>query len=325
MKSHAWKLLAVALFVSGTRADAQFMNFGPGSTIQGDYLRGAGAAAFGQGYYVEASARAFAINTQTVASWNDYVERVTEYQTQKWFRHMRAVYAKRQDLWKGIQEKLRTNPDEFAVLNGDALNNLMEQMRAPNVSQSSFRYAPITLDIDMVRSIPFKLAEANANFSFQGLSIKGKKTWEIALRGDEFALERAAYDNALKAAKAEQLETKLSVASIRALDKAVADLQRKLDEVVGAGNPEYLKAKNQLAVLQRGVNNLYNTKIERVFAELYTYAGTTVEELKEFMRKHNLRFAAADTPEERELYPKLYEIFKDQKDKVAQAEAPPAN
>ena len=325
MKGHAWKMLVVAFFVSGTTADAQFMNFGPGSTIQGDFLRGAGVAAFGEGYYNEATARAFAINTQTVANWNDYVERVTEYQTAKWFRHMRAVYAKRQDLWRGIQERLRNNPDEFSVLNGDALNNEMERMRAPNIAQSSFRYAPIALDIDMVRSIPFKLAEANANFSAQGLSIKGKKTWETALRGEEFAPERAAYDKALKAARDEQLEMRLSVPRIRALEKALADLQRKLDEVVGQGSPEYLDAKKQLNALQKGVSNLYNTKIERVFAELHTYSGSTVEDLMVFMRKFNLRFAAADSPEERDLYPKLYEIFRDQRQKVAQSDVPPAN
>ena len=326
MKNRVGKLLAAALvvFLSGTRADAQFMNFGPGSTIQGDFLRGEGAAAFGQGFYNEATARAFAINTQTVANWNDYVTRCTEYQTEKWFRHMRAVYTKRQELWKGIQERLKNNPMEFQVLNGEALNTLMDQMRAPNVSSYSFRNSLITLDTDMVRAIPFQLAEANAKFSLQGLSIKGKKTWEIGLRGEEFARERAAYDDALKAAREEQLETKLSVNSIRALEKALGDLQRKLDEVVGPGNPEYLKAKNQISALQRGVANLYNTKIERVFAELHTYTGSTVEELKDFMRKHNLRFAAAETPEERELYPRLYEIFKDQRDKVAKNEAPPA-
>ena len=40
--------------------------------------------------------------------------------------------------------------------------------------------------------------------------------------------------------------------------------------------------------------------------DLDQYHGTTINDLRVYMRKHNLQFAEAVTPEERELYPELY-------------------
>ena len=44
-------------------------------------------------------------------------------------------------------------------------------------------------------------------------------------------------------------------------------------------------------------------KIQTILAHLGRYPGTTVNDLRVFMRSHNLQFAAADTPEERTISP----------------------
>ena len=51
---------------------------------------------------------------------------------------------------------------------------------------------------------------------------------------------------------------------------------------------------------------LKTAKIERAIGEIDKYSGTTINDLKMFMQSHNLRFAAAKTPEEKLMYPELY-------------------
>jgi hypothetical protein len=61
------------LAVLGTDARAQVLITGPGSTPQGDYLRGVGIAAAGMGIYNERTAVANRINTETFVFWNEYI------------------------------------------------------------------------------------------------------------------------------------------------------------------------------------------------------------------------------------------------------------
>jgi hypothetical protein len=58
--------------------------------------------------------------------------------------------------------------------------------------------------------------------------------------------------------------------------------------------------------MEKATNLLKTLKIQPVMAELDRYAGTTVNDLRLFMRAHNLRFAAADSADERRLFPELY-------------------
>ena len=40
-------------------------------------------------------------------------------------------------------------------------------------------------------------------------------------------------------------------------------------------------------------------KMQPIFAEIDNYSGTTVDDLRLFMRRHSLTFAEADTPDEK--------------------------
>src|SRR5438270_834920 len=57
-------------------------------------------------------------------------------------------------------------------------------------------------------------------------------------------------------------------------------------------------------------------KMQRVLADLDRYAGTTLDDLRVFMQAHNLRFATADTDEERRIYPELYADLSKMRDLV---------
>jgi hypothetical protein len=94
-------------------------------------------------------------------------------------------------------------------------------------------------------------------------------------------------------------------------------LFRRLNEVVEPSSDRlYTEAKERLTELKSTVRLLKTEKIERAIGEIDKYSGTSVNDLKLFMLAHNLRFAAAKTPEERLLFPKLHALLVQQRDKV---------
>ncbi len=73
----------------------------------------------------------------------------------------------------------------------------------------------------------------------------------------------------------------------------------------------------------RGTARLFETQgVQLALGEIDKYSGTTVNDLKIFMRKYNLTFGRAENPDERQLYPELYEALQIQREKFAGAVAP---
>jgi hypothetical protein len=295
-----------------------------GSTPEGDYLRGVGIAAAGMGIYNEKTAIADSINTQTAMTWNDYVSQAIRNQGREHEERKRLERAKHAAAKEEIEKRLRDNPDDLDVMNGDALNKVLKQLWQPGISDSSFRYAEVPLPIDLVRRIRFKLGERNEKFSMSRLSLRGKGKWPVAFRGPEFASYRRAYELALDHALEQAIEGKLQTPAISAVDKAVDDLSRRLNDVFGPiGDPIYIEAKQRLEELKKVVGIFKIQKIEQALGELDRYPGTTVNDLRLFMRRHNLQFAPAETPDEKTLYPQLNALLRLQREKVMDAAAAP--
>ncbi len=176
--------LLVALLATGARA--QYI--GAGSTPAGDYLRGVGIAAQGMGQYNLLSAQAGAINTQTAITWNDYVSQCIRNQGRELAERRLYERTKHAEEYAAIQKRLRENPEDLDVLKGDALNKALKDLLNPQISESSFRSAEVPLSGDIIRRIPFKLAEKQEVFSMSRLSIKGKGKLPPALQDKPFAL-----------------------------------------------------------------------------------------------------------------------------------------
>ncbi len=58
-------IFVMALILAGGSARAQFYGIAPGSTYQGDYLRGVGLSSLGMGYFNLLTAEANSINLNT--------------------------------------------------------------------------------------------------------------------------------------------------------------------------------------------------------------------------------------------------------------------
>ena len=313
MLRDALRVFALVL-ATGAAARAQFNWVGAGSTAQGDYLRGVGAAAFGIGLYNLNTAQGNAINVDTDIRWNEYVTSyfARENQAQAALRERR--WAKNEESRKAILDRHKNAPQERDLQNGDALNAKLNELLDPKIQDSSYRSSRVKLSAEVVRQIPFRINAEGAEFSMHRLQPRGTGKWPVALQDDRFAHERRAYERAVDAALEQQIGGKMSMDVIKGVKEAIEGLSRALDAAVTPGKDQlYRESKERIKELRRMADLLGSQKVERVLGEIDNYAGTTVNDLRMFMRDHNLRFAAASSPEERNLYPGLYEVLVVQK------------
>jgi hypothetical protein len=298
----------VVLALLGTNARAQFLAVGPGSTVEGDYLRGVGVASYGMGVYNLATAEANSINADTFMRLNEYFSAVikNDYREKAEIRERRR--AEREKSYNANLERIRQRPEERDLMIGDALNSVLEQLNDPKIHPSTYRKDPVPLSSDVIRRIPFRIDKEGAKFSLQRLSPKGKGKWPVAFQDPQFALERRAYERAVDNALEQQIEGKMEIEAITAVDTAIQGLDIKLGLVVPPGKDKlYREAKARLRELKESAELLRREKIERVIGAIDRYSGTTVDDLRVFMQDHHLRFGAADNEEERNLYARLYE------------------
>jgi hypothetical protein len=314
----------LVLATLGTAARAQYVGVGHGSTIEGDYLRGLGIAAWGMGTYNLNTAQAESINVDTVMRWNEYLAAVAKQQTREYVARIMADAAKTKEFYKQYEQKLLENPESRDIESGEALNIVLKQLWDSRVGESTFRTYQVPLSVDMIRHIPFKLDEKGEKFSMDRLSLKGKGKWSVALQDDRFQREKKAYERALDKALEQAIDGKMQIPAIDEIDARADDLFRRLNEVVGPSSDRlYIEAKERLNELKSVVRLLKTEKIERAIGEIDKYSGTTVNDLRQFMLSHNLRFAAAKSPEERLMFPRLYASLVQQRDKVAVPDAAP--
>jgi hypothetical protein len=312
--------LRVIAFVlaTGAAARAQYNFVGPGSTIQGDYLRGVGVAAYGMGVYNLDTAQANAINVNTEIRWNEYVTFYFARENQAKAEYRAAQRERKEGNFKAILNRIHEAPQERDLQNGDALNALLEQLNDPKIHESSFRSARVPLPADVVRRIPFRVDAEGAEFSMHRLIPRGTGKWPVALQDDRFAHDRRAYERAVDAALEQQIAGKMSMEVIKGVKDAIENLSRSLDAAVAPGKDQlYRESKDRIKELRSMAKLLESTKIELALGEIDKYAGVTVNDLRIFMRDYKLRFAASSTPDERDLYPGLYEALLVQKKMMA--------
>ena len=167
----------------------------PGSTPQGDYLRGVGMAGWGMGLYNLNTAQANQINANTFIMLNEYMwNAVKNENRENWAKRMELV-RRRLEYRQKIQDRIHNHPEALDVTRGDALSAVLGDLLDPKVDDSTSRYARVELDPAAIRVIPFKLAEKGEAFSLNRLSMK--KKWSVAFQDPRFKLWREAYERAV--------------------------------------------------------------------------------------------------------------------------------
>ena len=317
--------LAITLMLLTTIAAnsrAQPISVGPGSTPQGDYLRGVGVAAYGIGMGNLLDAQANSINVDTGIRLNEYIASVLKNEAAENAQRRAARIERDRELYNKEQKRILESPEARDVDKGNALNAVLEQMNAGLIQESSHRYANVPLSVDQVRRIPFKLAAKGIkSFSMYRLTVKHKGQWPPAFQDRQFDRERRTYELALDHVLDQHVHTDAQIEAINSLKSAVSALSDRLEQVRGlhVGDPRYLEARATLRELDAMVEMLKRHKLQLALVDLDQYHGTTVNDLRVFMRNHGLQFAVAESKEERELYPELYTKLRIHHDKVTGA------
>lgn len=292
----------------------------PGSTVAGDYLQGVGIAAYGMGVYNQQTAVANRINAETSIMVNEYLWNVVKNENRENALHRKEKLAREAEAYNQLHDRIHNHPNVRDVDNGDALNAVLEDLLAPNVSDSVSRYAKVPLDANVIRHIPFKRGDKGEVFSMGRLSLKGKRMRAVAFQDPRFhrAIQnyQLAVDNALELAMDENMTEK----AIKDVEKAFDDLEDLFMRTPHVLDPrhqkEYAEGKEQLDKMRRSPGLFMRRDLQPVFREIDSYSGTTVDDLRLFMRRHGLTFAPAETSVERELYPQLYQALVEHRSKT---------
>ncbi len=117
----------------------------------------------------------------------------------------------------------------------------------------------------------------------------------------------------------EAVEGKAQMSKIARIQRAVEELAQKLDREIDPDTDRRAlnEAALQLKSLRTTARQFETQGVQQALGEIDKYSGTTVNDLRIFMRKYNLTFGKAESPEERKLYPELYEALQIQREKMA--------
>jgi len=316
----------------------------PGSTVQGDILRGQGQYLKGMAWYELNAARARELDVKTARELDQWNWEIYEaYQ-----REIAAAAARRRSVRNELladakrrlaerEQRLRSKPTVDDVQSGDALNALLLDLSDPTISESAWRYAKVSLpDTLSIPRLIFQFAPRRGDRTSQSLTkslialgrLDVADRWPVYLAIDELSWERQAYEKAYGKIMAQSLEGKLTLGAILEFDKAVEALDVKARAAVP-------KARNFRAAAVQAMDGMKKASgmfdastigfAQEMIADTHNHRAQTVGELLAFMRKYRLLFASADKrPEDAEQYLRLYRLLRQQKDLFGEkADAPP--
>jgi hypothetical protein len=292
---------------------------GWGGTAEGSILRGMGAYAEAAGVYNYDSAVAGSINTDSYMRLNNYLY-LSELEAQ---RRYAAHHAAKMNLdnahYRAYQSRLLQSPTKEDIDSGSALNALLNQLTDPRVisgSGSSLRMADAKIPAASIKEIPFRDETDAITISLDQLT--DPKSWPAPLRSDDFQAEREAYQKAVDDALAEDKDGgTLKSETVAKVRNAVSNLYAKVDQTIPkTRQPDHLQAMNYLKGLAGLSKMLERPNVEAALSELEKIENTTTGNLIAFMHAYNLRFDAAKTPKQVNVYRDLYPAMIAARDKI---------
>jgi hypothetical protein len=325
--------LLLTLLVSAPSSWAQDIVL-PGSTAQGDILRGEGQFLKGMAWYELNAAKAREIDLKTAHELDQWNREVYEaYQRElaataarrRSVRNERLADAKKRQAER--EQRLRTKPTVEDIQGGDALNALLLDLSDPTLSDSTWRYAKVALpDSVAIPRLIFQFAprpsDRTSRSLTRGLIALGRLDvvgrWPVYLAIDELSHERQAYEDAYGKLKAQSLAGKLTLGAILEFDKAVNALDVNAKAAVPTARSFRAAAVQTADGIKKAAEMFDASTIsfaQEMIADTHNHRAQTVGELLAFMRKYRLLFAPADKrPEDAEQYLRLYRLLRQQKD-----------
>ncbi len=295
------------------RARAQGDVLFPGSTAQGDILRGEGVMYKGAAVLHLNAAKARSIDADTRMRFNEYV--YNSYREHLRLRSARIARsaASRNASQAEIQRRLREAPTESDVAGGDALNVALVDLADPRIQASAWEASKVPLPNGASRTIPFQYASVGGTLAMRRLDVGD--AWPVALRYKSLEELRRAYRQAVATLLEQCREHRLTPEAVEAVGAAARALGVKADATIPQSSGEYRQVASQFtASLERSARALTRTAyVEDLLGELDGFRGETVADLLDLMRRYNLHFGPAESPEERGMYQTLYPLLRQQR------------
>jgi hypothetical protein len=320
------------LGVACVEEEAAAQGKGRGSTPEGDILRGQGQFLRGAGWYELNSAKARNIDVKTWKSWNLETERLyTNFMIERSHRlqYRKNLTVKEQEVAKKKlaedQRRWRESPNDEDIYSGDALNALASDLANPNILPVSWGSSQVALPPQLsLTALTFRIITKQGSnvVSVDRMLAEGQPP--MAMRRHELEQETAAYKQAIATVTEKcRKETPIQYEDYVALRKTVKALEKKVVDVF----PTSDKMKTSAKQFVRGLDE--STKIfedqlyaEQLIRDVSLHRATTVGELLAFMRQYRLLFdVAGDSRDVRQLYGTLYELLREQRDKLGPAPA----
>jgi hypothetical protein len=322
--------LACALWAGvGTMAQAQFVDFPGGfggfgwggwggvGTPDSQDAMGMGFFAAGLGTYEKKSAIGRSIDTETIIRWNEYMHETQETANRARLARRAQQSERNRTSTDAIQKRLRDNPDARDVLNGAALNAALEDIDDPRVYLQALRGAKVRIGADRIRNIPFRYGAGAITIGIHQLATS---SFPQALSGPEFAADREALKT-LDQQLFEEIDDDKDVdaALVNKFLAAIYATEERVAKTLPANGLQRAQADKFLKAIHGLVVMLKTPPIGDLVAGVDKRPDASLGELLRFMTAYRLRFGAAATPQQQEVYRFLYPLLDELRDQVAPA------
>lgn len=298
------------------RARAQGDMLFPGSTVQGDILRGEGVMYKGAAVLHLNAARARSIDADTRIRFNQYVYNSYQVYLRQRAQRIARASARRNESLAEVHRRLREAPTESEIAGGDALNVLLVDLADPRIPASAWEAAKVPLPDEAARTIPFQHASVGGTLALRRLDVGD--AWPVALRYEALEGPRQAYERAVATLLEQCRGHRLTPEAVEAVGVTAKALGARADAAIPQSSEDYRQVARQFAgSLERSARVLTRTNyVEDLLAELDGFRGTTIADLADLMRRYNLHFGPADSPDERGLYARLCPLLREQLEKL---------
>ncbi|WP_337175161.1 DUF1080 domain-containing protein [Paludisphaera sp.] len=334
MRRLAAFVLTAGVFLGDGRASAQQDVVFPGSTVEGDRLRGEGQFLKGMAWYNISAARARAIDEENERKWIAFNESMLgAYRTAR----AEAIAKDRelQSLRKEQRERAlaederryRTSPTPDDIESGKALNALLLDLSGPS-SLSSWNSSEVPLPegitltalaFQFIPRRPTKPGMSQVKSCLVSLGRLDVKKWPFALSGAALADERRAYEQAYAKVVERCLAGSLDHEAIGPLDDALAALGAKVKDLptgrgLRAEGVAFVKSLVEASAIFDASTADFAVEMIK---DTHEHRAQTVGQLLAFMRKYRLMFAGAEQAGGAgDLYGQLYGLMREQKERL---------
>lgn len=321
----AFALVTLGVFANGTARAQYYYPYGYGGwgwggwnsigSVYGDYARGLGWWAAGQGVYNVDTAEANSINVNTMMRLNEYMyESLLIKDKQHWEAEQKRIHDTR-DALSGAQDRIRNNPTQNDVDSGDALNLAIGELSDPRYAYQVSKVADdVKIDSDVIRNIPFRDAVEAVTLGLDELTDADQP--EIFL-GPQFADDVKEYrkitDDLNKEVDADK---KVKPETVRKMREVLNRVDQKLKGMKDLDDQKRFDAERHLKTLLGLTYMLETPSLDVYLADVAKVDSVSLSKLLVFMQSFNLRFGVAQNPAQKEAYATLYPILVDTRKKL---------